>query len=578
MKYKFRDVFKFGLSFRDALTVLIFSLCAPIFEVFGLALFIPIVEYLKSDGDVTSLIETGGYWEYLVNIFYFFGMDIELGPLLITVFFLICLRQMFLFGKQVFNAKLAQKLTHINQVRMFSGFLKADQRYSKGVDTGSLFNLFTVELKNAVSAVIVPLDISSNVVLLFLYIVVLFALSPEMTLGSIVMLSLTFILFRGYAAKGRMLGLAIVDANGKIGSFLQNKLNNVRMVKACGTQGNEISAFEEKAFEQRKRMERAAISIATMAGVVEPVVVAFSLSFLWFAYSFFGMQLELIGLYIVITIRLVPVVKTLLSKFQKYSLLLGSVGAVLSLQDSLLKVPEKLSRDSHRILSNGLHKHGLSVTGMVVRHLDSVCEVGPLNFSVKRGLVTCLIGESGVGKSSFLDAILGFVPIVSGGLYWDKSEVSSDNLPNFRQIIGYCPQNPVRLGETVGEHLSYGNDSVDWDVAYALAVELSLISSNTTLRDFLERSLGVAEDKVSGGQLQRLDLIRVLLSTDKQLLILDEPTSALDSEARDTLIDVIKRFTVGANLACLIVTHSVKVQSKCDDCILFTSENVRTWK
>lgn len=564
----FNDIFKFGLKYRDAFIIFIFALGAPIFELFGLALFIPIFEFLKNDGDIAGLIESSEYWLYISEVGILFDIPIGLEFLLVSAFILVCCRQFFLFSKQIFTACLVQRLTHLNQIQLFDACVHSRQSYSRLLDVGSLFNLFTVETKKAVAAITVPLDIGSNLVVLFIYIVALFSMSPLMTLIALALLSVCGLIFRIYVAEGKVLGSEIVIANSNIGSLLQNKLKSLRMIKACRMEDQEVGLFVERSLDQQIRMQRAALSIATLNALVEPAVVAVSLLFLWAAFSFFGMSIELIGLYMLIMLRLVPVVKNIASKAQRYSLLTGSITVTLAARESFLDQREYDPDDGTEMGDVALLGSGDFVfDNLMLQHTEAENEIGPFNFVFKQGVLNCLYGDSGSGKTTFFDSILGFVPIVGGKIRFGNLLVEDLKVGRLREVASYCPQLITRLGETFGEHIGYGNVNFDRKQALQMAVDFELVDDDCAAADFFLKKLGVGEDEISGGQLQRLDIMRVLLCNDKQLLIFDEPTSALDPRMQEVVIRTIKTRTRERGVTSLIITHSLFVQSQCDHCV-----------
>ncbi len=160
------------------------------------------------------------------------------------------------------------------------------------------------------------------------------------------------------------------------------------------------------------------------------------------------------------------------------------------------------------------------------------------NFSAKisKGENTVFSGASGSGKSSLLNACLGFVPISAGGIFVLNDQVNAENIHKIRKEIAWLPQ-----------ELFFDVQSCRELVLLSFQFEVNKIytPSEKDVTEMLENLMlpkGILDKKVSeisGGQKQRL-LLASLLLMPKPLLFLDEPTSALDQIATESVLKIIK--------------------------------------
>ncbi|MEN8123692.1 MAG: ATP-binding cassette domain-containing protein [Bacteroidota bacterium] len=164
-------------------------------------------------------------------------------------------------------------------------------------------------------------------------------------------------------------------------------------------------------------------------------------------------------------------------------------------------------------------------------------------FQVKSGEKVVITGESGKGKTSLLNAILGFTPIKEGEIFLFGRLLSSENISKIRNKTAWLPQ------ET-----SLNFDSVN-DIIY-MPFEFKINKLNYPSKDAIDtvfKNLNISKellnkqvDEISGGQKQRLLLASSLL-LKKEVLIIDEPTSALDEDNKKRITNYIlskKKLTV----------------------------------
>ena len=178
----------------------------------------------------------------------------------------------------------------------------------------------------------------------------------------------------------------------------------------------------------------------------------------------------------------------------------------------------------------------------------SIKENFEFNLSIMKGEVVTIEGPSGIGKSTLINLISGFLKPESGEISWCKKRIDTLQ-PNER------PTSTIFQNNNLFEHLSCF-DNVCLGVSAKL--KISLNDSETINNLFSE--LGIAKIKermpneISGGQEARVSIIRALL-TKKPILLLDEPVSSLDQVTREETLKIIKNTSEKYNLTLVIVSH-----------------------
>ena len=170
------------------------------------------------------------------------------------------------------------------------------------------------------------------------------------------------------------------------------------------------------------------------------------------------------------------------------------------------------------------------------------------NFSVKEGEIVTLEGPSGIGKTTLVNLIAGFLQPEKGEIYWHKERI--DTLDPIER-----PVSTIFQTDNLFEHLScFQNVSL----ASSSAGKISNSSVEQINNYFLELGIGNLQSRfpgeISGGQQARVSIVRALLA-NKPILLLDEPVSSLDERTRFETLEVIKKTALKYNLTLIIVSH-----------------------
>lgn len=149
--------------------------------------------------------------------------------------------------------------------------------------------------------------------------------------------------------------------------------------------------------------------------------------------------------------------------------------------------------------------------------------------------ITLIRGESGLGKTTFLNALCGLYRNYQGNILFCGENLSKINSNNIIKNIAIVSQHPSFISANVRENLLWGNSdkNIDHERIESLLLELNL--SHLLARDIL------LNHELSGGEKQRLAIARIILK-NKTIAILDEPTSALDDNNRENLLKILKKY------------------------------------
>ncbi|MCG9640813.1 cysteine/glutathione ABC transporter permease/ATP-binding protein CydD [Vibrio sp. Isolate34] len=193
---------------------------------------------------------------------------------------------------------------------------------------------------------------------------------------------------------------------------------------------------------------------------------------------------------------------------------------------------------------------------------EGVQLVGPISFALNTRQSTALVGPSGAGKTSLINAILGFMPY-EGSLKINGVELRDLDLASWRKTISWVGQNPLLLHGTIRDNVTLGKqDITDQTVQNALEQSFANEFVNEHGLDYMisDRSGGL-----SVGQSQRLALARAMIQ-DGQFWLLDEPTASLDTRSEQLVMKGINS-NIESRTA-LLVTHQLAPLQSVDNILV----------
>ncbi|PKH24296.1 cysteine/glutathione ABC transporter permease/ATP-binding protein CydD [Enterobacterales bacterium CwR94] len=183
---------------------------------------------------------------------------------------------------------------------------------------------------------------------------------------------------------------------------------------------------------------------------------------------------------------------------------------------------------------------------------DGTVLAGPLTFTLNAGQRIALVGQSGAGKSSLIQALMGFLPY-SGSLKINGHELREFDAESWRQQLSWVGQNPHLPAETLRENLLLDPRADATQLSQVLeAAGVSDFISN--LPEGLDTVVGDQAVRLSVGQAQRVAVARALLRTPA-LLLLDEPAASLDADSEHHVMRALD--DASRRQSTLMVTHQL---------------------
>ncbi|MHB8823786.1 MAG: ABC transporter ATP-binding protein [Thiobacillus sp.] len=218
---------------------------------------------------------------------------------------------------------------------------------------------------------------------------------------------------------------------------------------------------------------------------------------------------------------------------------------------------------------------GQPTVGIALDHVSFAYDEGEtvlddVSLTVAAGEKVALVGASGGGKSTLVQALLGLYPVKSGQILYGGVPVTEIGWETVREHVGVVLQHPVLFNDSVRANLTLGREADDAVLWQALEIA-QLKDYIAALPHGLDTVVGRQGVRMSGGQRQRLAIARMIVA-DPEIVILDEATSALDSDTERRLHQALSGFLGGRTT--LIIAHRLSAVKQADRILVFENGRV----
>lgn len=257
--------------------------------------------------------------------------------------------------------------------------------------------------------------------------------------------------------------------------------------------------------------------------------------------------------------RLLPIMQQI---YGNWSVVIGSKASLIDVID-LLNQPLPEKKNPKKESSNFSEAIVLEDIGFSY-DINSKPILKNLNIRLNKGMKIGLVGETGSGKSTFLDILMGLLTPTSGKIKIDNNPISENNLTKLHSLIAHVPQNIYLADASISENIAFGIDQnkIDIPLVERVADEALVKKFLDDQGSNLDSGVGERGIKLSGGQRQRIGIARALYKRSG-LIIFDEATSSLDEQTETEIMDTI--YNLDNELTIVLVAHRISTLKRCDE-------------
>lgn len=462
---------------------------------------------------------------------------------------------------------LANKLTE--------GYLNQPYEFYLNRHSADLGKTVLTEVGQVISGALVPMmDLFVNASVGLALVILLFLVNPMLTLsmcgGLGISYGMIFFFLRKYLAR---IGAERVVANKARFQALSEAFGGIKEVKVSGLEDAFFRRFDKPSRHYAITQVNAQISFQIPKFILE--LLAFGGMILLLLYLMQDSQslqsaLPLISVYAFAAYRLMPALRDLFANLSK---LRFAGPALKTLHTDFTNLKPSLSRRQDDVKIS--FKNAIRLEHIHYRYpLSSMEALRDLSIEIPVRSTVGFIGESGSGKTTTVDLILGLLKAESGQMKVDDLVINSENCHAWQRIVGYVPQHIFLSDDTIEANIAFGVRKEDIDQeAVVRAAKIARLHEFVTekLPQLYMTSVGERGIRLSGGQRQRIGIARALYH-QPQVLVLDEATSALDNLTEHEVMEAV--YALSGEITIILIAHRLSTVSNCDRLYLFEGGQV----
>lgn len=369
---------------------------------------------------------------------------------------------------------------------------------------------------------------------------------------------LTFLLNIYFTAKGKDIFTAMYDAQNQVGQFLVEKIQSNYDIKVNGAQQYEMDLYEKRLGIYKEEILNSHKKLAGLMIIQVLFVGFFLLTFMLLTVYLFNQKQVTSGDFVLISTYIIALTMPLLMVSQSIIHLKGDFIAIEKFEQYFHLKTDQLT--SVAIIDSPIFytfKHAAFYLGKNL--------ITDFNFKIQRGKNYVAIGQTGIGKTSFIHYLLGLECIQAGQLFYKNVEISQYFSENIFQEIAVVSQMPVVYSGTFRQNLVHNsNYTYTDDELYDYLDQFKLLNLINKNNLALDDDIQHVYKSFSGGEKQRISIIRALLKKP-QLLIMDEPTAALDEQTSVEMMQFIQSQVT----TTFMISHANFAQQYADEVINF---------
>ncbi len=483
----------------------------------------------------------------------------------LVIFSSVLLSNLFKFLSQRVLTSVRTKVVKNIRETVFNKITDSDLRFFYNNRKGDLISTLSNDVHEVENSVVSSLQvIVREPFMLVGFFILLFTMSAKLTLFTLLLLPISFLLIAQITKLLKRDALRSQDLLGYIMGTIEETISGIRIIKAFN--GEE---YTKKKFDNQNNKYRGLLkSVINKRELASPMSEFLGVSVLTLVFYYGGkLVLEHAGdltasefiTYIALYSQILIPAKNISTAVTNIQKGLVSGARLLKLIDTKIEITEKENAISLTGFNDKIEFKNVHFSHETFKVLKGI------ELTISKGKTIALVGPSGGGKSTLADMVPRFYDVSEGHILIDGTNIKDVTIKSLRQLMGTVTQESILFNDSVANNIAFGVENPDMEKIIEAAKIANAHEFISELAEGYHTNIGDRGGKLSGGQRQRLSIARAVFK-NPPILILDEATSALDTESEKMVQEALTNLM--KNRTTLVIAHRLSTIQHADEIIV----------
>lgn len=529
-------------------TLLFFTTIISILEVFGTISIYPFLDIASNE----EVLSTNKYYKKIYEYFSFSSYKhfVVYFGIFIFLFFLLTTTISIFINYRIIHE--TQKVGTETSDKILSYLINSKKMIEFKVNSPTLIRNISQDTMRFSTMTFSYLGLYSKILVLVLFFSILAYSNFIVTIGSLLFFTLTYvIIYRIVNVRLKFNGHLITIAQKKRIEIITDIVSGIREFTLFNLKDYFISKFTDESKKFSRAYGENSALIHLPKSVIELFLFSIIIILMLYIFTFKNLDIKTLiptlGLYLVIFLRALPAFQQLYANLTNIK---SNYSGIIQIKKLVNNLNELNKKQKPKIKTN--IKKSINLKNISFGYTKKLV-IKNLNLTIKKGDKIAIMGETGAGKSTLINIILGFLK-PDKGKYIVDDKIELWPLRETYQNFTFVPQNIYLMNDTFKKNVVFSQLGKKIDQKKINKVLLISNLNNLVKKNIkgINKKVGERGAFLSGGQIQRLGIARALYS-DKDFIIFDESTSSLDIKTEKKIVNrIFKNYT---NKTIIFITH-----------------------
>ena len=555
---------------KHLLLNILYNLLSAMFTVFSVTMMIPILEILFGlSKDVNDLVPWAANLDSIKhNLYYYITLFKDANGAGLTLLFVglfVIIATLLKVGFYYLGAFEAIYIRNgvVKDIReqIFSKILKLALPFFSEERKGDIISRITGDVTEVENSIMSSLDMFlKNPIIILVLLISMLIMSPSMTLFIFLVLPMAGFIIGRVGKSLKKVSREGQDKMGEILTVVEETLGGLRIIKAFNAEKKMNVRFNSELHDYKSIMNRLmrrrelAHPLSELLGTIVIIIVV------WYGGTLIlNKNSELSGpefiAYLAIFYQIINPAKAFTTALYSIQKGLASMDRIDKILMADVTIPESPNAQAVSTLKNTIEYRNVTFA------YEEKIVLNNVSLQIPKGKTIASVGQSGSGKTTFVDLLPRFYDVNGGQILIDGIDIRNLKLHDLRDLMGNVNQEAILFNDSIYNNIAFGVETATRTEVIAAAKVANAHNFIIETENGYDTVIGDRGSKLSGGQRQRLSIARAILK-NPPVLILDEATSALDTESERLVQDALENLM--KNRTSVVIAHRLSTVRNAD--------------